>query len=370
MKDNNMEAIKSIRKEVLTLGTYQAGRMPGKSKSGRMIKLASNENRWGSSPKAMLAIAEAVSGGLSIYPDSKMKDLREAAVSFWKRRGITLAPEQFVFGDGSGEILNMLLAAFVTEGSRTVIPASSFMLYRLLTIPKGAAPVFSLRNEDYSVDLESLADSAISAGTKAVIFSNPDNPTSTFHKPEKIAEFISRIPETIPVILDEAYVHFAGLENTALPLLEKFPNMVLIYTFSKCYGLAGLRVGYGIMRPEFAEQIEKIRLPFNLGTVQQSGASAAFGDDEFLDMTVSETAKSRDFLMRSLKELGYKTVEPSANFIFTDLGENYAGVLSALETAGISIRTLGEFGFGDRFGRITAGAMEECEYLVKTLKNI
>jgi histidinol-phosphate aminotransferase len=365
-----MEAIKSIRREVLTLGTYQAGRMPAKSKSGRMIKLASNENRWGTSPKAVLAIAEAVSGGLSIYPDSKMKTVREAAVSFWKRRGITLAPEQFVFGDGSGEIINMLLSAFVTEGSRVVIPANSFILYKLLTIPKGATPVFSLRDEDYSVELESLADSAISADTKAVIFANPDNPTSTFHKPDKIDEFMSRIPENIPVILDEAYIQFAGLENTALPLLEKYPNLVLTYTFSKCYGLAGLRVGYGIMRPEFAEQIEKIRLPFNLGTVQQGGAAAAFGDDEFLDMTFSETAKSRDFLVSSLKELGYKITDPWANFVFLDLGEKYADVLSALETAGISIRTLGEFGYGDRFGRITFGTMEECEYLVKTLKNI
>ncbi|OHD54439.1 MAG: hypothetical protein A2Y33_04680 [Spirochaetes bacterium GWF1_51_8] len=365
-----MEVIKSVRKEIMTLNHYVAGRMPGKSKSGRMIKLASNENRFGSSPKAMAAVRAAAAGELSIYPDSKMNALRAAVCGYWERLGVNVSPQELLFGDGSGEVLNMLLAGFAQEGGSVLFPVNSFMLYRLLTIPKGAQAVMTLRKSDYSADLDSLAGAAGAPGVKAVILSNPDNPTSTFYRPNEIAGFMDKVPAHVPVILDEAYIHFAGMENSAIKLLGSYENLILIYTFSKCYGLAGLRVGYGVMRSPLAEQIEKLRLPFNLGTIQQAGAAAALGDDEFLGMTVRETARGREYLTDKLKALGLDTAVPGGNFIFVDLGMRYLEILEALDNEGISVRSLSDFGFGDRFARITVGTMEENELLVKTLTNM
>lgn len=365
-----IKILSSVRSEIRGLKDYAAGKKPKASSSGRRIKLASNENPFGSSKLAMQAIRKAAEEDLNIYPDSKMKELRKALVEFWGARKVALSENQFLFGDGSGEILNMLIAAFCGEGDTVVIPEKSFSLYSLLSIPKGAEVNEVPRAEGYVTDLDAMLDYAQKNSAKMILFANPDNPTSTFIRLEEIRDFMKKVPEDTAVVLDEAYIHFIGLENSALFILEEFPNLIIMHTFSKAYGLAALRVGYGVMHPEIEKMMEKIRLPFNLGIYQQVGATAALQDDEFLEMTVSENRKGLDFLTLKFDEMGLSFPYPFGNFVMVDLGEDFARVYAGLEEAGISVRNLQSFGYGARFARITSGTSEENEYLTETLEKI
>ena len=309
-----MEIINSIRDEVKALANYSAGQPP--KKGGRsQIKLASNENRWGASPKALTAIESARNDGLAVYPDSKMKALRQAVADFWKRRGCEVEPESILFGDGSGEVLNMVIALFVKDGDIIVTPEKSFSLYALLSAPKGAKVVKTGRKTGGDIDLDAMTDAIIKYNPKIAMFANPDNPVSTLIALDRIEAFLKKVPPETAILLDEAYIHFAGLEHSAIGLMERFPNLILMYTFSKAYGLAGLRVGYALMHPELEKQIEKIRLPFNLGNIQQAGAIAALEDEDFLKMTVGETQKQRIRLTLAIRELGAIVPEPYGNFI-------------------------------------------------------
>ncbi len=364
-----MSILDSIRPEIRGLNHYTAGVMPKPSKSGRQVKLASNENPFGSSPKALEAIKRSLESGLSLYPDSKMCRLREAVYGFWRRRNIGVSHDELLFGDGSGEVLNMVLAAFLDDGDAVVMPENSFILYSLLAIPKGARVVEVPRRE-LAVDLEAMAEAVVRENPKLVILSNPDNPTSTFLAPAAIEAFLRQVPETTAVLLDEAYIHFAGLENSMIERRIAYPNLIIAYTFAKAYGLAALRVGYAVMRPEINVQIEKTRLPFNLGELQQAGAAAALEDEAFLLMTVKGIAENRKLLAEGLTELGFKVLpEPRANFIFVDLGDKAPEILRKLGDNGVSLRDMGSFGYAGNYARISIGTKEEMNYVLDILRN-
>jgi histidinol-phosphate aminotransferase len=363
-----MNIIDSIRDDILSLDNYKAGRSP-KTAAGRKIKLSSNENRFGVSSKASDAVTLALKEGLSVYPDSRMVNLKNAVVGFWKRRDINITVDNLIFGDGSGEVLNLILAAFLNDGDKVVIPEHSFILYRLLSIPKGAE-VIEVKRRDFAVDLDKLAIETANRNAKVVIFSNPDNPTSTFADRDKIKTFLDKIPETVAVVLDEAYIHFAGLENSCADFVAEYPNLIITHTFSKAYGLAGLRVGYGIMSSEVAVQLEKIRLPFNLGALQQAGASAALEDEDFLDMTVRKTAAGRDFILTELRKSGITVLDAYGNFVFADFGDSTQAIWENLERNGITVRMLSDFGFGDNFVRITVGTDEDNGFLIEKIREV
>lgn len=364
-----MKILKSIRKEIVNLGNYSEGKAP-RTVSARTIKMSSNENLIGSSPKALAAIEASLKAGLAGYPDKKQKILKEALSRYWKRQGVAVSPDELLLGDASGEVLNMLLAAFVKDGDTVVIPENSFILYALLSIPKGAK-VKEVKRNEFRADPGRILKAVKKAKrAKMVIIANPDNPTSTFLSPEEVRKFMKKMPEKTAVVMDEAYIHFAGLENSAIRFMKEFPNLILMYTFSKAYGLAGLRVGYAVLNAKIAEQIEKIRLPFNLGSMQLSGATAALEDDAFLAETLRQITEGQKYLNDNLERLGFQCLKPSGNFIFADFGEKWRKTVDALEEKGISVRTLGAFGFGDRYVRITIGKKEDNEYLVRSLEEI
>ncbi len=363
-----MKILKSLRREILTLDNYAEGRPPRISASGKCVKLASNENRFGSSPLALRAISEALGGGLSVYPDKKQAALKQAAANFWQSCGFDVTPEHIVFGDSSGEALNMLLAAFIRDKDTVVIPEKSFILYSLLARAKGAKVKEVRRREDQADPERILAVFKKTKKIRMIILANPDNPTSTYIPLEEIRKFLRRVPEQTAVLLDEAYIHFTGAQHSAVRLLRDFPNLIVLHTLSKAYGLAGLRVGYAVMHPKIAAHVEKIRLPFNLGTLQQVGALAAFSDREFLDMTVRKTADGREYLQRELGRLGIQHRPGFANFIFANLGAAAPAILKRLEDGGVSVRPLEDFGYEPGFVRITIGTAEENEYLVRLLE--
>jgi histidinol-phosphate aminotransferase len=364
-----MEILNSIRKDVLSLHYYTAGQLP-KSKSKKSFKLASNENLLGSSPKAIRAINDALKKGLSFYPDSAMTTLKESIVNFWKAKGHKFSAKNLLCGDGSGEVLNMLLAAFINKGDTVIMPENSFILYSILSLPKGAV-VASVKRKDFRADPDAVLDTVKKAANpKVVIIANPDNPTSTFLLPEELTDFLKKVPPNVAVVMDEAYIHFAGLENSLIGLVSDFPNLIVTHTFAKAYGLAGLRVGYAVMNEKLSEQMEKVRLPFNLGLLQQMGAAAALSDDDFLKLTVTTINKGKAYLQNEFKKLGLWYLQPYANFIFLDLGKKYKETTAYLEENGVSIRMLGSFGFPENYARITIGTKEANEYLVELLKKI
>jgi histidinol-phosphate aminotransferase len=313
---------------------------------------------------------EALAGGVSLYPDPEMNRLRDAVVLFWRKKGVNINRKGIVFGDSADEIINMIAEAFITEGDEVIISENSFSLYSICSASKGAV-VKEIPRKDFKVDLDGIAERAnFSERSKLVMFSNPDNPTSTFHGSAAINDFMKKIPPRTAVLLDEAYIDFAGTENSFLPGISRYQNLIIAYTFSKNFGLAGLRVGYAVMEEKLAEQIDRIRLPFNLGTLQQCGAAAALEDENFIKRTLSAVEDGKNFLERELERLGIRYPEPHGNFIFVDLGPKSSSIREHLEKNGITIRPLLSFGLPENFFRISVGSMEANRYLIEKIDEI
>lgn len=362
-----MEILKSIKEEIVNLDYYKAGKI-SEAKARRKIKLSSNENLLGSSNLAIKGIKKFLSRKLNIYPDSKMTELKKALVNFFKKHNFDIKIENILFGDGSGEVINIIFSIFLGEDSCLILPEKSFILYYIHARSKGAK-IIEAQRKNFEIDIDKIIEvSNKTKGKKVIIFSNPDNPTSTFIKKGIIKEFLSKIDPSIPVIVDEAYIHFAGLENSVIDLIKDFPNLIVIQTFSKAYGLAGLRVGYGIMNEKICEQAEKIRLPFNLGSLQQVGAIFALKDEKFLKKTIDYVSEGKNYLRKEFNKMGIKFLEPFANFFFVDFGEKTVDLINFLNSVGISIRHLVDFGYPENFVRITIGLLRHNKLLVSKLR--
>jgi len=226
-----------------------------------------------------------------------------------------------------------------------------------------------VERKNFEIDLGKILEKInLIEGKKIVLFANPDNPSSAFIEKDRLKSFLKKIDSNIPVIIDEAYIHFAGIKNSCIDLIKEFENLIIIHTFSKAYGLAGLRVGYGVMSEKLAKEVEKIRLPFNLGTLQQIGAIAALRDQRFLKETLSYVEEGKKYLMKELEKLSIRYLKPHANFIFVDFGERAKEILAFLEKKGITIRHLTDFGYSENYVRITIGLPWENKFLIKNLK--
>ncbi len=365
-----MEILKSIRSDIFNLPAYIEGKYP-KSGKGKRYKLSSNENPIGSSPLAIKAMDEELKKGVNLYPDASMiEGLKKAIADFWKSKGVNLNTGQIVLGDSADEIINMIGAAFISTGDEVIIAEKSFSMYEICSASKGAVMV-EVKRIGFKVDLDGIAETVKTCGKpKLVMFSNPDNPTSTFYKRNEIEKFLVKIPPGTGVLLDEAYIHFAGLENSSISLLKKFPNLMMVYTFSKAYGLAGLRVGYAVMKKEIALQIEKIRMPFNLGVLQLKGSEAALRDNEFLASTLKTVEAGKNYLCKELDRLGFEYLKPYGNFIFCDFRTKSPEIISRLEESGITIRPLISFGFSGNYVRISVGSEEANSRFIEKLEEI
>ena len=364
-----MEILKSIRRDIFNLPLYVEGKSPKKGK-GRIFKLSSNENPLGSSPDAMKAIGKELRKGIFQYPDAAAAGLKYAITGFWKSRSINLEQDQIVCGDSADEIISMIASTFINEGDQVIISEKSFSMYSICSISKGAV-VKEVPRINFKVNLDGIAREAENSGrTKLVMFSNPDNPTSTFHDPGEIEKFLNKIPASTGILLDEAYIHFAGLENSSISMLNKFPNLMIVYTFSKVYGLAGLRVGYSVMNKEIASQMEKIRMPFNLGVLQLKGAEASLADNKFYEKTLRTVEYGKNYLSKELERLGIYHLKPYGNFIFADFGPKSHEIISHIEENGITVRTLNSFGFSENYVRISIGCREANSLLIRKLEKI
>jgi len=327
------------------------------------IKLASNENPLGPSPKALEAICANLAT-LHRYPDSHAYFLKEDL-----SRRLGLKPSQLIFGNGSDEVLDLLVRALVPPGGEVISTAHTFLMYGLLTQAVGG--VFrTVPLKNMAMDLEAVAQ-AVTGNTRLILLNSPNNPTGTVFSRDAWESFLNALPSPVTVVLDEAYIDFADDPDIpqSLEYVSEERPLVGLRTFSKAYGLAGLRVGYGFGPSELMDYLNRLRLPFNINRLAQVGARAALTDVEFLERTKELVRTGRAFLEEGLKRLGLAFVPSQANFILVYLGREGKAVYQAMLKEGVIIRAMDAYGYPEHI-RVNVGLPSENERFLTTLKKV
>ena len=327
------------------------------------IKLASNENPLGPSPKALEAI-QANLASLHRYPDSHAYFLKEDL-----SRHLGLQPSQLILGNGSDEVLDLLVRALVPPGGEVISTTHTFLMYGLLTQAVGG--VFrTVPLKDMAVDLEAVAQ-AVTGNTRLILLNSPNNPTGTVFSRDAWEGFLQTLPAPVTVVLDEAYIDFADDPDIpkSLAYVSEERPLVGLRTFSKAYGLAGLRVGYGFGPSELMDYLNRLRLPFNINRLAQVGARAALADVEFLERTKELVRTGRAFLEEGLRRLGLTFVPSQANFILVYLGREGREVYQAMLKEGVIIRAMDAYGYPEHI-RVNVGLPPENERFLATLKKV
>jgi histidinol-phosphate aminotransferase len=325
------------------------------------IKLASNENPLGPSPKAVEAVRAALEG-VNRYPDGASFRLREALSG---RLGV--GANQLVFGTGSDEILELIAKCFLGPGDEAVFAWPAFAMYPIVVKGMGAKPLAVPLDANLVHDLPAMA-AAIGERTRVVFVCNPNNPTGTSVGADAFDRFASALPEGVILVVDEAYFEYVRRDDfpDALGWVARRPGTAVLRTFSKIYGLAGLRVGYGVMDPELAGYLERARHPFNVNLLSEAAALAALDDVEHVERTLRVNREGAEALSRELGALGIEIWPTDANFLLAKAG---TGSYERLLREGVIVRPMAGFGLPEHV-RITIGTPKENEKLIKALQKI
>lgn len=328
-----------------------------------VIKLASNENALGPSRKAIRAMRRAVREA-HLYPEGSclylVKRLSEE---------LGVGEKQMIIGNGSNEIIELLARGFLSEGDQVISSETSFLVYPILTQACGAEFI-SVPMKDFRYDLKGILH-AITGRTRLIFIANPNNPTGTYVTSEEVEDFLMKVPRDVVVCFDEAYVDFVDAKDFPHILFHvktEKPNVILLRTFSKAYGLAGARVGYGAGAPELVGYLHKIRQPFNVNSIAQAGAAAALDDRFFLWRTRHYVTSGRRYFYKRLKKLGLDYVPSQANFILVNMGHDADEVFQALLRKGLIVRSMKAYGLSTWI-RITIGRRlqnAQCYRVLKT----
>lgn len=332
------------------------------------VKLASNENPY-SPPEALRGVYEAEFDRLNRYPDGGAYHLRQALSDRydWPRSGI-------VIGAGSDEVTDFLARAFLSPGDEAVLADPSFVRHSMLPRMMGAEPVPVPVDDEYKLDLEAMLE-AVGPDTKWVFLPNPNNPTSRYVKESRVRSFLSELPGDLTVILDEAYSEFMTEEDypDGCELLSDFsgeedPTLILQRTFSKAYGLAGLRVGYALMPPKIARELHKVRPPFNVTRPAQAVAERALDCGDYIEESREKIRSQRDRLLEGLDARGLGYVPPSANFLLLRVpeGTSAAEFCEAMMSRGVIVRSMAPYDL-DRHVRLSVGRPEENDRFLDAL---
>jgi histidinol-phosphate aminotransferase len=327
------------------------------------IKLASNENPLGTSPLAIEAIRDHLEN-LRRYPDGSGFYLKQKLA---QRLGIE--ESAIVLGNGSNEIIDLLIRTFVQPGEEVLMSQPTFLVYQLMTQAVGARAV-QVGLKSLAHDLESMVE-AITANTRLVFLDNPNNPSGTVINPEEFENFRQMIPKDVPIVLDEAYIEFAdpGATISGLEYLNGEPPVVSLRTFSKAYGLAGLRIGYGVMPTALADYVNRVRQPFNVNSLAQVAALAALGDEPFLEKTQRMVGEGLTFLYEELAKMQIRTLPTQTNFFLIEVGYDARKVYEAMLKRGVIIRAMNAYGLDDHI-RISVGRPEENQRFIVALKEV
>ncbi|PFH08968.1 histidinol-phosphate aminotransferase [Collimonas sp. PA-H2] len=332
----------------------------------KIIKLASNENPLGMPESARLAMQKAVAD-IGRYPDANGFDLKAAITAKYD-----VPVEWITLGNGSNDILELATHAFVQAGQAAMYAEYSFVVYALATQAVGARAIV-VKAKDYGHDLEAMAN-AITADTKLIFIANPNNPTGSFIPAAELEAFLARVPPQIVVVLDEAYNEYLPpeLQYESISWVRKYPNLLVSRTMSKAYGLAGLRIGFGIAQPVITDLLNRIRQPFNVNSLAQAAAVAALNDTEFLQRSAQLNRDGYRQLTQTFDELGLEYVPSFGNFVMVKVGADEgagARVNLALLKQGIIVRPVANYGL-PQWLRVTIGLPQENAAFIDALKKL
>ena len=329
----------------------------------RSVKLASNENPLGPSPKALAAIAEALPS-IHRYPDGSGHALRHALARHWG-----VPPECVILGNGSNELLEIVGRSFLMPGDEAVYAQQAFVVYDMVAQVTGATKV-AVPLQAFAHDLPAMR-AAITPRTKLVFLANPNNPTGTCVDPRELEAFLAAIPPEVITVLDEAYYEYLPPESApdALQFVRRDRRLLILRTFSKIYGLAGLRIGYGIAPEPLVSLLNKVREPFNTSSLAQAAALAALDDVAHVRASRAANEAGRAFLMERFRAMGLAAIPSVANFLLVDVGRPAGPVTDGLLRRGVIVRPVGGYGFPTHL-RITVGTDEENRTCVAALEAV
>jgi histidinol-phosphate aminotransferase len=329
---------------------------------GGIIKLASNENPLGPSRLGLAAMRQALKQ-VNLYPDGNAFYLKQKLAA---KLGVT--PANLILGNGSNEVIEMIGHALLAPGAEVVVSQYCFAVYPIVTALFGAKLVV-VPAKNHGHDLDAML-AAITPNTRIVFVANPNNPTGTTTGREELARFVNAVPANVLLALDEAYIEFLGEPLDLLPEIRSGskPNLLLMRTFSKIYGLAGLRIGYGIGHPDFIAALEKIRQPFNINSVAQAGALAALDDTKHVEKTRKINSRGLKLYARTFRKLGLEFVPSQANFILVRVGDGQR-VFMELQKLGVIVRPMGGYQLPEWI-RISIGTPKENQRCLEALKNV
>jgi histidinol-phosphate aminotransferase len=347
---------------IATLPPYKPPKLIRQQPSG-VVKLSSNENPLGPSPRALAAIQSAAAN-VHRYPDAGSLALRQSLAA---RFGV--APEMVICTNGSDEMVFLLCLAFLREGDQAVMAHGSFISYYLRTLEMGGEAL-RVPLRDYAHDLDAMAD-AITDRTRLLFLCNPNNPTGTTNSAAEVARLLERVPDDVLVVVDEAYIEFVerpDYPNLLADLGAGRANIILLRTFAKIYGLAGLRLGYAFGAPEVMNYLERARPTFNVNALAQAAGLAALEDDDHLARSRAHTAACRELFMRELQMLDLQPIPSNTNFIAVHVGDDMA-VTSALMDHGFTVNPLTSWGLPGHI-RISFGTDDENARFFVALRTV
>ena len=363
-----MSVFEHLNPALATLPTYQPGRpieevarehgLPVES----IIKLASNENPLGPSAKALKAMESALRT-LHLYPDGNAFYLKQALA-----RKLEVSPENIVLGNGSNEIIEFVGHGFMGPGVEVVVSEYCFAIYPIMA-KMFRADVITVPARNLGHDVPAMLR-AMTPKTRVIFVANPNNPTGTLASPKEIRQLVKEVPEDVLLVMDEAYIEFLDEAEDLLPLVRsgKKPNLLLMRTFSKIYGLAGLRLGYGIGHPEVIAAFEKVRQPFNINALIQAGALAALQDEKHIARTRENNAAGLRYYTEEFERMGLEHVPSAANFILVKVGDGQR-VFGELQKRGVITRPMGGYQLPE-WVRISIGTPEENRRCMAAFKEV
>ena len=327
-----------------------------------IIKLASNENSLGPSPMALAAMEKALRQA-HLYPDGNAFYLKQKLVD-----KLGLAPTNLILGNGSNEIIEFVGHALMHPDVDVIVSQYCFAIYPIIARLFGA-DVITVPARDYGHDLPAMLN-AITPQTRVIFVANPNNPTGTLAPREHVVQMINEVPENVLLVMDEAYIEFLEEAMDLLPLIRngQKPNLLLMRTFSKIYGLAGLRIGYGVAQPELIGALERVRQPFNINSLAQIGATAALDDIEHVTRTRHNNFNGMRFLEQGLHKLKLKYVPSAANFLLVKVG-NGQRVFEELQRQGVIVRPMAGYQLPE-FIRISVGTPAENSRCLAALEKV
>jgi histidinol-phosphate aminotransferase len=324
-----------------------------------VAKLASNENPLGPSPRALAAARQACAQ-VNLYPDGSAFHLKRALA---RKLGVT--PQEVVVGNGSNEVLEVLVRTFLGPDDETLTSANSFVVYKLATHTHGRRCVEAPMRDGHHYDLDAIAE-RLSPRTRLVFLANPDNPNGTWFGRPALERFLAAVPKQVLVVLDEAYIEYVTEPGwpDGLELRARHDNLVVVRTFSKIYGMAGFRLGYGILRPDLANYFDRVREPFNANLVAQAAGVAALEDHEHVARSRALVSSERPFLSEGLRALGATVYPSQANFVLADFpGRPGPQLFEQLLRQGVVVRPIG----GPTCQRITLGTRADNQKVLAAL---